>query len=99
GIPLGPVQIVILMLVSLFSAIGAPGVPGTGLVMLSLVLNVMGLPLEGISLVIGVDRLREMMSSVVNVMGDAVAAVFVAKKEGEINEKTYHKATWLDSDI
>ncbi|NGX28111.1 MAG: Proton/sodium-glutamate symport protein [Candidatus Anoxychlamydiales bacterium] len=99
GISLGPVQIIMLMLVSLFSAIGAPGVPGTGLIMLSLVLNVMGLPLEGISLVIGVDRLREMMSSVVNVMGDAVAAVYVAKKEGEINEKTYHKATWLDSDI
>ena len=67
--------------------------------MLSLVLNVMGLPLEGISLVIGVDRLREMMSSVVNVLGDAVAAVFVAKKENAINQKTYHRATWMDSDI
>lgn len=99
GVYIGPVQIVILVLVCLFSAIGAPGVPGTGLVMLSLVLNVLGLPLEGISLVIGVDRLREMMSSVVNVMGDAVAAVFVAKKEGEINEKRYHAATWLDSEI
>ena len=99
GIPIGPMQIIVLILVSLFSAIGAPGVPGTGLVMLSLVLNVMGLPLEGISLVIGVDRLREMMSSVVNVLGDAVAAVFVAKKENAINQKTYHRATWMDSDI
>ena len=99
GIAIGPVQMVTLVLVALFSAIGAPGVPGTGLVMLSLVLNVMGLPLEGIALVIGVDRLREMMSSVVNVLGDAVAATFVAAKEGEINEKTYHAATWMDSDI
>jgi len=99
GIYIGPIQIVVLILVCLFSSIGAPGVPGAGLVMLSLVLNVLGLPLEGISLVIGVDRLREMMSSVVNVMGDAVAAVFVAKKEREINEKTYHAATWLDSNI
>ena len=99
GIYLGPLQIAILVLVCLFSAIGAPGVPGTGLVMLSLVLNVLGLPLEGISLVIGVDRLREMVSSVVNVLGDAAAAVYVAKKEKEINEKVYHAATWLDSDI
>ena len=99
GIYMGPVQITVLVFVALFSAIGAPGVPGTGLVMLSLVLNVLGLPLEGISLVIGVDRLREMISSVVNVLGDAVAAVYIAKKEKEIDEKVYHAATWLDSDI
>ncbi|OGN66027.1 MAG: sodium:dicarboxylate symporter [Chlamydiae bacterium RIFCSPLOWO2_01_FULL_28_7] len=99
GILIGPLQILVLILVSTLSAIGAPGVPGAGLVMLSLVLNVMGLPLEGISLVIGVDRLREMVSTVVNVTGDAVAATFVAKTEGELDEKIYHAATWTDSDI
>ncbi|NGX57080.1 MAG: Proton glutamate symport protein [Candidatus Anoxychlamydiales bacterium] len=99
GIHLGVVQIITLVLISLFSAIGAAGIPGTGLIMLTLVLNVLGLPLEGIALIAGVDRLREMLSSVVNVLGDAVAAVFVAKKEGEINEKVYHAATWIDSDI
>jgi Na+/H+-dicarboxylate symporter len=99
GIELGVVQIITLILISLFSAVGAAGIPGTGLIMLTLVLSVMGLPLEGIALVAGVDRLREMLSAVVNVMGDAVAAVFVAKKEGEINEEIYHKATWIDSDI
>ena len=66
---------------------------------MSLVLGVLGLPLEGIGLVVGVDRLREMVSSVVNVLGDAVAAVFVAKEEKELDEKRYHAATWLDSDI
>jgi Na+/H+-dicarboxylate symporter len=99
GIELAFVQIITLILISLFSAVGAAGIPGTGLIMLTLVLSVMGLPLEGIALIAGVDRLREMLSSVVNVLGDAVAAVFVAKKEGEINERIYHKATWLDSDI
>jgi Na+/H+-dicarboxylate symporter len=99
GIELGVVQVITLILISLFSAIGAAGIPGTGLIMLTLVLSVMGLPLEGIALVAGVDRLREMLSSVVNVLGDAVAAVFVAKKEGEINETIYHKATWIDSEI
>ncbi|MBN1914336.1 MAG: dicarboxylate/amino acid:cation symporter [Parachlamydiales bacterium] len=99
GIALGWVKIAVLILVSLFSAIGAAGIPGTGLIMLSLVLSALGLPLEGIALVAGVDRLREMVSSVVNVLGDAVAAVFVAAKEGEINYTIYHAATWMDSDI
>lgn len=99
GITLTWVKILMLILVSLFSSIGAAGIPGTGLIMLSLVLNVIGLPLEGIALVAGVDRLREMVSAVVNVMGDAIAAVFVAKKEKMIDEKIYYKATWMDSDI
>jgi dicarboxylate/amino acid:cation (Na+ or H+) symporter, DAACS family len=99
GITLGWTKSFILIMVTLFSSIGAAGIPGTGLIMLSLVLSVIGLPLEGIALVAGVDRLREMLSSVVNVLGDAVAAVFIAKKEGEINEKVYHRATWMDSEI
>jgi dicarboxylate/amino acid:cation (Na+ or H+) symporter, DAACS family len=99
GIQVTFVKIIMLVFVSLFSAIGAAGIPGTGLIMMSLVLGVMGLPIEGIALIAGVDRLREMMSSVVNVLGDAVAAVFVAKKEGEIKEDVYYAATWMQSDI
>lgn len=96
GIEITVVKVLILVFVSLVSAIGAAGIPGTGIVMLSVVLNAMGLPLEGIALVAGVDRLREMVSSVVNVLGDAVAAVFIAKKENQINEKQYHAVTWLE---
>ncbi len=99
GIELSFLQILILIFVCLISAVGAAGIPGTGLVMLSLVLGVVGLPLEGIALVAGVDRLREMLSCVVNILGDAVATVYVAKKENEMDEDTYHKATWMDSDI
>lgn len=99
GIELSTMKIVVLVFISTVSAIGAAGIAGTGLVMLSLVLGVMGLPLEGIALVAGVDRLREMVSSVVNVLGDAVAAVIVAKKEKEIDASVYHAATWMDSDI
>ncbi len=89
-------KIIILFFTSLVSAIGAAGIPGTGLVMLSVVLNAMGLPLEGIALVAGIDRLREMLSSVTNILGDAVAAVYVAKKEKQIDEKQYHAVTWLE---
>jgi len=96
GIEVTVVKIIILVVVSLVSAIGAAGIPGTGIVMLSVVLNAMGLPLEGIALVAGVDRLREMVSAVVNILGDAVAAVFIAKKENQIDEKKYHAVTWLE---
>ncbi len=99
GIALGWVEMAVLVLISLFAAIGVAGIPGSGLIMMSLVLNVLGLPLEGIALVAGVDKLREMVSSVVNVLGDAVAAVVVASKEKEIKEETYYHATWMDSDI
>lgn len=96
GIEMTGVKIGILVIISLVSAIGAAGVPGTGIIMLAIVLNAMGLPPEGIALVAGIDRLREMGSTVVNVMGDAVAAVFVSKKEKQIDEKKYHTATWLE---
>ena len=99
GVHLNVMNVISLVLVSLFAAVGAAGIPGTGLIMLSLVLSVMGLPLEGIALVAGVDRLREMVSSVVNVLGDGVVAVFIAKKEGEIDENQYYRATWLESKL
>lgn len=99
GIELSFPQIIILVFVSVFSAIGAAGIPGTGLIMLSLVLGVLGLPLEGIALVAGVDRLREMVSTVVNILGDAAAAVVVSKAENEINVEVYNSATWTASDI
>lgn len=96
GIELGLSKIVLLVFISLVSAIGAAGIPGTGLVMLAVVLNSLGLPLEGIAYIAGVDRVREMVSTIVNVLGDAVAAVFVAKKEKQIDVDIYHHATWLE---
>ena len=96
GIELNLLQILVLVMVSLFSAIGAAGIPGTGIVMLSVVLNAVGLPIEGIALVAGVDRIREMVSTIVNILGDAVAALYVARKEGRVNVKAYSHAAWLD---
>ncbi|MCH9614779.1 MAG: Proton/glutamate-aspartate symporter [Chlamydiia bacterium] len=96
GIEVTWVKILVLMLTALVSAVGAAGIPGTGIVMLSVVLNAMGLPLEGIALVAGVDRIREMMSAVVNILGDGVAAVIVAKGEKQIDEDVYHHTTWLE---
>ncbi|MCB1108895.1 MAG: dicarboxylate/amino acid:cation symporter [Chlamydiia bacterium] len=99
NIELSVLKIGILFFVALISAIGAAGIPGTGLIMLSVVLNAMGLPLDPLgafALIAGVDRLREMVSSVVNVLGDAVAAVVIAQKEKQLDTKKYHHATWLE---
>lgn len=96
GIELTSIKIGILFFVSLVSSIGAAGIPGTGIVMLSIVLNALGLPLEGIALLAGVDRIREMLSAVTNILGDAAAAVCVATSEKEINQKQYRAVTWLE---
>ncbi|MDR2704195.1 MAG: dicarboxylate/amino acid:cation symporter [Planctomycetaceae bacterium] len=84
GIALTFPQTVLIAFTSLLCAIGAAGIPMAALVMMSLILNVAGLPLEGIGLVIGVDRILDMMRSAVNVYGDTCVAVMIAKTENEI---------------
>lgn len=89
GIDLEWHSIVTITVTATLSAVGAAGVPGTGLIMLSMVLGSVGLPLEGIALVAGVDRVREMVSTVTNVLGDGAVAVYVSKLEGELDEVQY----------
>lgn len=96
GVELNVIKIGILFFVSLVSSIGAAGIPGTGIVMLSIVLNALGLPLEGVAILAGVDRIREMVSAVTNILGDAAAAVYVATSEQEINQQQYRAAAWLE---
>jgi Na+/H+-dicarboxylate symporter len=83
GVELTIVQQILIVFTSLLCAIGSAGIPMAALVMMALILNVVGLPLEGIGLVIGVDRLLDMMRTTVNVYGDTCVAVMVAKSEGE----------------
>lgn len=72
------------------ASIGTAGVPGVGLIMLAMVLNQVSLPVEGIALIIGVDRLLDMVRTAVNVTGDCVATVVIAKSEGEFNEVVFN---------
>ncbi|MDR0542661.1 MAG: dicarboxylate/amino acid:cation symporter [Dysgonamonadaceae bacterium] len=76
-------QQITVVFVSLACAIGSAGIPMSALVMMAIILNVAGLPLEGIGLVIGVDRLLDMMRTALNVYGDTCVAAIVAKSEGE----------------
>ncbi len=77
------------ILMSVLASIGTAGVPGVGLIMLSMVFVQVGLPLEGIGLILGVDRLLDMIRTSVNVTGDAVVTCIVAKSEKEIDLETF----------
>ncbi len=67
--------------------------PGVGLITLALVLSQVGLPVEGIALIIGVDRLLDMSRTVVNVVGDATIASIVARSEGEFDDDIFAQET------
>jgi Na+/H+-dicarboxylate symporter len=85
GIPLDlPAQLTIVLTATLAS-IGAAAVPGAGMVMLVIVLGAIGVPVEGLALIFGVDRILDMMRTVVNVTGDATVATVVASTEGQLS--------------
>lgn len=83
GIEMTFVQQLVIVLTALLASIGAAGVPMAGLVMMTIVLNAVGLPLEGIGLILAVDRILDMFRTVVNVWGDCCGAAVIAKSEGE----------------
>jgi proton glutamate symport protein len=83
GIELGFVQQMIVVVTALLASIGAAGIPMAGLVMMSVVLTAVGLPLEGVGLILAVDRILDMCRTMVNVFSDSCGAVTIAKTEGE----------------
>jgi Na+/H+-dicarboxylate symporter len=83
GVELGFVQQIIVVVTALLAAIGSAGIPMAGLVMMSVVLSAVNLPLEGVGLILAIDRPLDMCRTVVNVFGDTCGAVVIAKSEGE----------------
>jgi Na+/H+-dicarboxylate symporter len=83
GINLTAGQQAIVVLTALLAAIGSAGIPMAGLVMMTIVLTAVHLPLEGVGLILAVDRILDMSRTTVNVWGDTCAAVIIAKSEGE----------------
>ncbi|HSL89174.1 MAG TPA: dicarboxylate/amino acid:cation symporter [Ignavibacteriaceae bacterium] len=84
GIELTFIQQMIVVVTALLASIGAAGIPMAGLVMISVVLTAVGLPLEGVGLILAVDRILDMCRTTVNVWSDSCGAVTIAKTEGEI---------------
>jgi Na+/H+-dicarboxylate symporter len=89
GIDLGIGGYLRVIAMSVLASIGTAGVPGVGLVMLTMVLTQVGLPIEGIALILGVDRLMDMIRTAVNITGDAVVSTIVAKSEGKLDLAVY----------
>ena len=89
GLELGVAGYLTVILMSVLASVGTAGVPGVGLIMLSMVFTQVGLPVEGIGLILGVDRLMDMIRTAVNVSGDAVVSSIVAKSEGSMDLKVY----------
>ena len=83
GIHLSMSQQAIVVVTALLAAIGSAGIPMAGLVMMTIVLTAVNLPLEGVGLILAVDRILDMSRTTVNVWGDTCAAVIIAKSEGE----------------
>ncbi len=90
GIDLGLSGYLTVIGMAVLASIGTAGVPGVGLIMLAMVFNQVGLPVEGIALIMGVDRLLDMMRTAVNVTGDAAITTIVAKSEGSLNEAIFN---------
>lgn len=89
GIDLGITGYLTVILMAVLASIGTAGVPGVGLIMLSMVFYQVGLPVESIGLILGVDRLMDMIRTAVNISGDAVVSVIVAKSEQKLDQKNY----------
>ena len=78
------------ILTATLASVGTAGVPCVCLIMLAMVLNQVGLPVEGIAIIIGVDRLLDMTRTAVNVTGDCMVTCVVAKSEGELDENIFN---------
>ena len=90
GIDLTMAQLGTVVLMATLASIGTAGVPGVGLLMLSGVLAQVGLPVEGIGLILGIDRLLDMTRTAVNITGDAAVTCIVAKSAGEFDEEIFN---------
>lgn len=93
GIELSFLQQMIVVFTALLASIGAAGIPMAGLVMITIVLQAVGLPLEGIGLILAVDRILDMMRTSVNVWSDSCGSVIIARSEGETDLKVLRKRT------
>jgi Na+/H+-dicarboxylate symporter len=89
GIDLTLISYLLIALTATLGSVGAAGIPGSGLIMMSLVLTSIGVPLETIAFVAGINHIMDMMRTMTNVTGDATVAVAVGRMAGEIDVEEY----------
>jgi len=91
GIELSITQYLMVILAATMASIGTAGVPSAGLVMLTMVLGLVGLPPDKIGLIIGIDRLLDMVRTAVNITGDATITCIVANSEGQLDKSVFNR--------
>lgn len=91
GVDLSASALLTVIVTATLASVGTAAVPGAGLVTLAMVLAQAGLPVEGIALILGVDRLLDMVRTVVNVTGDVVVTLIVARGEGQFDEEVFNR--------
>jgi Na+/H+-dicarboxylate symporter len=91
GVDLSMVDLATVVLTAVLASIGTAGVPGVGLIMLAMVLGSVNLPVAGIGLVLGIDRLLDMTRTAINISGDAACAVYVSETEKNRSEAIQEK--------
>ena len=92
GLELSMIQYVSVVATATLASIGTAGVPGVGLITLAMVLQQVGLPVEGIGLIIGVDRLLDMLRTVVNISGDGMVTTVVASSEKRLDKAIFNSS-------
>ena len=91
GIDLTPANLATVVVTATLASIGTAGIPSVGLVTLSMVLASVGLPVEGIALIMGIDRILDMMRTAVNITGDAVCTTIIADQEKALDREVFNK--------
>ena len=90
GIDLGINEIITIVITATIASIGTAGIPSAGIIMLTVIFTQIGIPLEGITHLLGVDRLLDMMRTSVNVSGDICISCVIASSENKINESVFN---------
>lgn len=90
GIDLTMQNYMMLVMTCTLGSIGAAGIPSGSIIFMSMVLTSVGLPIEGIGIILGVDRILDMVRTTINITGDSAITLIVDKSEGSLDEKTYY---------
>src|SRR5690625_1236456 len=93
GIELSVAQYMIILLASVLGSFGTAGVPGTAVVMATVVLSAAGLPLQVLGLLLAIDRILDMMRTMISVTGQMLVPVLVAKETGLLDREAYGRAS------
>ena len=91
GMELTPAQLLTVIATAMIASIGTAGIPSVGLIMLAMVLTSVGLPTDGIALIMGIDRILDMLRTAVNITGDAVCTTIVSSQNKELDRSIFNR--------